>query len=181
MSVVGKKSSSIFVQNLKYDVTEEQLKKHFQDCGVVQYSEICKREDGKPKGYGYVTFSTLEAAEKALRKHETTLNGRFIDVRYPYKEEADPSKSRAASLTAPNDSNEKVKSKKSSKRHHRHHHSTSSDSDSESEPPREKKSKKSQKKKDSKKDRKKDYSSSSSEEIVKFKHKRHDESSSSSS
>ena len=85
MSVVGKKSSSIFVQNLKYDVTEEQLKKHFQDCGVVQYSEICKREDGKPKGYGYVTFSTLEAAEKALRKHETTLMAVLLMFVIPIK------------------------------------------------------------------------------------------------
>ena len=119
-------NSSIFIGGLTYDTTEEQLKKVFNDCGMIQYVEIVKNDEGNSKGYGYITFSTLEAAEKAIKiKNETILNGKFIKVQYPqrFEQQEKPTKI---------ESKQKRSKRKSKHRHHRHHRSKYSSSDSSS-------------------------------------------------
>ncbi|KAH0542042.1 hypothetical protein FGG08_003506 [Glutinoglossum americanum] len=65
----GKPSSKkIFVGNLSFDTTEEDLREHFGRCGEVKTVFVATFEDsGKCKGFALVEFEDLEAAEAAVR------------------------------------------------------------------------------------------------------------------
>ncbi|KAI9860438.1 MAG: hypothetical protein M1813_006096 [Trichoglossum hirsutum] len=69
MAKSGKPSSKkIFVGNLSFDTTEEDLREHFGRCGEVNSVFVATFEDsGKCKGFALVEFEDLEAAEAALR------------------------------------------------------------------------------------------------------------------
>jgi RNA recognition motif-containing protein len=61
-------SKRIFVGNLAFETTKEDLQEHFGQCGEVENIHMATFEDsGKCKGYGWVTFASLEAAETAVK------------------------------------------------------------------------------------------------------------------
>ncbi|KAL8956590.1 MAG: hypothetical protein Q9183_006272 [Haloplaca sp. 2 TL-2023] len=61
-------SKRIFVGNLGFDTDKEDLEEHFARCGEVSDVHVATFEDsGKCKGYGWVTFADVEAAEAAVR------------------------------------------------------------------------------------------------------------------
>ncbi|KIW07547.1 uncharacterized protein PV09_01506 [Verruconis gallopava] len=61
-------SKRVFVGNLAFEITKEDLEQHFAQCGPVENVHMATFEDsGKCKGYAWVTFATLEAAEAAVR------------------------------------------------------------------------------------------------------------------
>ena len=61
-------SKRVFVGNLAFDTTREELQEHFSKCGEVADCFITTFEDsGKCKGYGWVTFEHLESAVNAVR------------------------------------------------------------------------------------------------------------------
>ncbi|KAF2264944.1 hypothetical protein CC78DRAFT_426092, partial [Lojkania enalia] len=58
----------IFVGNLSFDVTKDDLLTHFGQCGEVAGIHMATFEDsGKCKGYGWVTFGDIEAASSAVK------------------------------------------------------------------------------------------------------------------
>lgn len=60
-------SKRIFVGNLSFDATKEALEEHFAPCGTVVNIHLATFEDsGKCKGYGWVEFETVEAAQHAV-------------------------------------------------------------------------------------------------------------------
>lgn len=68
--IVGGKEPSkrIFIGNLRFDANEENIKEHFEQCGEIDEIMIATFEDsGKCKGYGWITFHELKAAEAAVR------------------------------------------------------------------------------------------------------------------
>ena len=61
-------SRRIFVGNLGFDTTKEILQDHFARCGDILDIHIATFEDtGKCKGYAWLEFAELEAAEAAIR------------------------------------------------------------------------------------------------------------------
>lgn len=72
----------IYVGNLSYEVTEEDLKKVFEQSGKVEsVSIINDKFTGRSKGFGFVEMSSGvegEAAIKSLNGKE--LNGRALNV-----------------------------------------------------------------------------------------------------
>ncbi|KAB8076728.1 hypothetical protein BDV29DRAFT_169661 [Aspergillus leporis] len=61
-------SKRIFVGNLGFDATKEVIEEHFGKCGSVAHVHLATFQDsGKCKGYGWVTFDDLAAAEAAVR------------------------------------------------------------------------------------------------------------------
>ncbi|KAI9743907.1 MAG: hypothetical protein M1818_002641 [Claussenomyces sp. TS43310] len=61
-------SKRVFVGNLRFDATEDSVREHFERCGPVEHIMLATFEDsGKCKGYGWITFEELEAAEAAVR------------------------------------------------------------------------------------------------------------------
>jgi len=60
----------VFVGNIPYETTEEQLIEIFQEVGpVVSFRLVFDRETGKPKGYGFCEFRDQETALSAIRNY----------------------------------------------------------------------------------------------------------------
>ena len=61
-------SKRVFVGNLAFDVTREDLERHYGQCGQVVDVHVATFEDsGKCKGFAWVTFDSVEAGEAAAR------------------------------------------------------------------------------------------------------------------
>ena len=72
---MGKK---LFVGNLSWNVRDEELKAAFSEVGTVEEAVvIIDRMKNRSKGFGFVTFSTEDEAQKAM----TEMNGKEIDGR----------------------------------------------------------------------------------------------------
>ncbi|KAF2812040.1 uncharacterized protein BDZ99DRAFT_507497 [Mytilinidion resinicola] len=60
-------NNRIFVGNLSFDVTKEELTQHYAQCGEVTDVFMATFEDsGKCKGFAWVTFEDLDAAKAAV-------------------------------------------------------------------------------------------------------------------
>ena len=71
-------SSKLFVGNLSFNTTENALQDAFAAHGtVVEANLMMDRVSGRPRGFGFVTMSTPEEAEKAI----AALNGAQLDGR----------------------------------------------------------------------------------------------------
>lgn len=64
-----KMKKKIFVGNLSWKVTEEQLRPLFEAYGVVVSAKvIVDQYTGKSKGFGFVEMESDDAADKAIRE-----------------------------------------------------------------------------------------------------------------
>ncbi|KAG0097796.1 Cleavage stimulation factor subunit 2 [Podila epicladia] len=71
-------SKIVFVGNIPYEQTEEQLIEIFSEVGpVVSFRLLFERETGKPRGYGFCEYQDERTAASAVRN----LNGREIGNR----------------------------------------------------------------------------------------------------
>src|SRR5579859_1841736 len=71
-------STKLFVGNLSFDLTENDLQDAFAAHGtVVEANLMMDRATGRPRGFGFVTMSTPEEAEKAIN----ALNGKELGGR----------------------------------------------------------------------------------------------------
>jgi RNA recognition motif-containing protein len=58
---------SIYVGNLSYDVTQDDLSDVFKDYGTVKRVQLpTDRETGRPRGFGFVEMATDEEEQKAI-------------------------------------------------------------------------------------------------------------------
>lgn len=72
---MGKK---LFVGNLSWNVRDEELKTAFSEVGTVEEAVvIIDRMKNRSKGFGFVTMSSEEEAQKAVAE----LNGKEVDGR----------------------------------------------------------------------------------------------------
>ncbi|KAK0424524.1 hypothetical protein QR680_008711 [Steinernema hermaphroditum] len=71
-------SKSVYVGNVEYKSTENDLRAHFGDCGAIERVSIITDHFRRPKGYAYVQFSSKEERQKAIALSGTELNGRVI-------------------------------------------------------------------------------------------------------
>ena len=71
-------STKLFVGNLDFKITENELQDAFAAHGTVMEANIVTdRETGRPRGFGFVTMSTPEEAQKAI----DALNGKELGGR----------------------------------------------------------------------------------------------------
>ncbi|KAH0747283.1 hypothetical protein KY285_008940 [Solanum tuberosum] len=73
-------SRSIFVGNVDYACTPEEVQQHFQACGTVNRVTILTDKFGQPKGFAYVEFIEQEAIQESLQLNESELHGRQLKV-----------------------------------------------------------------------------------------------------
>ncbi len=73
---------NIYVGNLAYSVTEDELRQAFAQFGeVTRANVITDKYSGQSKGFGFVEMSDKAAAEEAISAlNGTDLNGRSIRV-----------------------------------------------------------------------------------------------------
>ncbi len=66
---------NIYVGNLPFSATDEELRAIFEEFGVVQSAKvIIDRETGRSRGFGFV-----EMSENIARKAITAVNGKEMD------------------------------------------------------------------------------------------------------
>lgn len=73
---------NIYVGNLSFDTTEEQLRKAFEGFGEVSsVNIITDKYSGESRGFGFVEMSNQEAATAAISGlNGQELNGRTLNV-----------------------------------------------------------------------------------------------------
>lgn len=75
-------NAQIYVGNLSYRVHERDLRQCFEKYGTIAHLKVVKdRDTGRSKGFGFVTFETIDEAKKALVVHGEPLFGRNLVVR----------------------------------------------------------------------------------------------------
>ncbi|PYM37020.1 MAG: RNA-binding protein [Candidatus Rokuibacteriota bacterium] len=79
--------AKLFVGNLSFQATEEDLRELFAQSGTVESVRIVTDQfTGRPRGFGFVEMSTKEEATKAIEM----LNGRLFRDRNLVVDEARP-------------------------------------------------------------------------------------------
>ncbi|KAK8455116.1 hypothetical protein SEVIR_4G089300v4 [Setaria viridis] len=71
---------SVFVGNVDYACTPEEVQQHFNSCGTVNRVTILTDKFGQPKGFAYVEFVEVEAVQEAVKLNESELHGRQLKV-----------------------------------------------------------------------------------------------------
>lgn len=74
----------IFVGNLAFNTTEEQLYQAFSELGrIIKVRMVTDQETGKPRGFSFIEFEDPQAALSAIRNmNEYEINGRKIRVNF---------------------------------------------------------------------------------------------------
>ncbi len=85
-------STKLFVGNLSFNTTENALQDAFAAHGtVVEANLMVDRMSGRPRGFGFVTMSTPEEAQKAIEAmHNAQLDGRTLTVNIARPKEERP-------------------------------------------------------------------------------------------
>src|SRR2546428_5293995 len=86
-------AAKLFVGNLSFQATEEDLRELFAQAGTVETVRIITDQfTGRPRGFGFVEMSTKEEAAKAVEM----LNGRLFRDRNLVVDEARPQPQRGS-------------------------------------------------------------------------------------
>ncbi|KAI9330471.1 hypothetical protein DFJ73DRAFT_648275, partial [Zopfochytrium polystomum] len=74
-------ATTIFIGNLPWSADEDSIAAEFADCGEVTSVRLpVDRNTQKKKGFGYVTFTTEEAAQAAVELGTKTIDGRDVRI-----------------------------------------------------------------------------------------------------
>jgi RNA recognition motif-containing protein len=85
-------NTRLFVGNLAWAVTEQDLEQLFAEHGPVsEVALMLDRESGRSRGFGFVTMGSPEAAQTAIE----AMNGKDIEGRQLTVNEARPREERA--------------------------------------------------------------------------------------
>ena len=72
---------SVYIGNVDYSATPEELQQHFQACGTInRITILCDRWTGQPKGYAYVEFAEPAHVANAMALNESLFHNRLIKV-----------------------------------------------------------------------------------------------------
>ncbi|MCR5184357.1 MAG: RNA-binding protein [Opitutales bacterium] len=86
--------NKLFVGNLSWETTGDDLKNYFSQFGTVESAEVMfDKFNGRSRGFGFVVMSsTEEAAEAVKRTHNVDFMGRalVVNVARPKTEEPSP-------------------------------------------------------------------------------------------
>jgi cold-inducible RNA-binding protein len=85
-------NTKLFVGNLSFDITENDLQDAFAAHGTVSETNLMMdRTTGRPRGFAFVTMATAEEAKKAI----DALNGAMLGGRNLTVNEARPREERS--------------------------------------------------------------------------------------
>jgi RNA recognition motif-containing protein len=73
---------NIFVGNLNYAATEDELRQMFEQFGTVErVSLIADRDTGRPRGFGFVEMPNDEEGDRAIEElNGVELGGRALNI-----------------------------------------------------------------------------------------------------
>jgi polyadenylate-binding protein 2 len=71
---------SVFVGNVHFKATDEELRELFNECGDIERITIAMDKTGYSKGYAFIEFKDQKDAEKALSLEGALIHNRKIKV-----------------------------------------------------------------------------------------------------
>lgn len=72
---------SVYVGNVDYGATADELEQHFNGCGPInRVTILCNKFDGHPKGFAYIEFADKDSVQTAMALDESLFRGRQIKV-----------------------------------------------------------------------------------------------------
>merc|ERR1719410_1174111 len=78
---VKRDGHSIYVGQVDYSSTPEELLAHFEPCGTVErVTIVCDKITGKPKGYAYLEFQDEASVNNALKLDGSSFKERNLKV-----------------------------------------------------------------------------------------------------
>jgi len=88
---------NIYVGNLSWGVTDEELEQVFGEFGAVESANVIKdRETGRSKGFGFIEMENDDEAEKAIEDlNGKSLGGRDLKVNQARPKEDKPRQTRS--------------------------------------------------------------------------------------
>jgi cold-inducible RNA-binding protein len=85
-------TKKLYVGNMSYDTTQEQIRALFTQAGeVTEINLITDRDTGRPKGFGFVEMATEEGSKEAIKR----FNGHSMADRALTVNEARPREERS--------------------------------------------------------------------------------------
>ena len=86
-------ANQVFVRNLPYDVSDEDLTALFEEVGPLKNVSIAKEANGKSRGFGFVKFALEDDAKAALTKLQGhDIKGRKLKLELGIKKDNDSKK-----------------------------------------------------------------------------------------
>ncbi len=80
--------NKIYIGNLTYNATEDDLRSAFEGFGQINGIKIpFDREHNRPRGFAFVEFASPEHAQAALEMHGKELLGRELKVNMAKEQE----------------------------------------------------------------------------------------------
>lgn len=84
-------SMKLYVGNLSFKTSDEELKELFSQMGTVDSVRIIEDVNGRSRGFGFVEMSTREDGQKAIEQlNGKELNGRTLNVNEARQREERP-------------------------------------------------------------------------------------------
>ncbi len=85
-------SMNLYVGNLSFDMTDEDLQQVFEEYGTVnKVNIIMDRDSGRSKGFGFVEMESSESGEKAVQELDgQEVKGRNLKVNQARPREESP-------------------------------------------------------------------------------------------
>lgn len=85
--------NKIYVGNIPFTVTEDELRTAFSAYGPVEDIKlVIDRQTGRSRGFCFITFEKQFDAEASLQLNDTEMNGRKISVSMAKEREKRPTK-----------------------------------------------------------------------------------------
>jgi len=85
-------STKLYVGNLSFNTSSQDLETMFAEAGTVQSANVVEdRDTGRSRGFGFVEMSSKEEAQTAI----STLDGKEVDGRSLKVNEAKPRENRS--------------------------------------------------------------------------------------
>ena len=83
-------SMKLYVGNLAFETSGENLRQHFEQAGTVETATVVEdRETGRSRGFGFVEMSSTEEGNAAINQFNgNDLNGRNLTVNVAKPREA---------------------------------------------------------------------------------------------
>jgi len=78
---INRDGLSIYVGQVEYTATPEELCAHFEPCGTVErVTIVCDKFSGRPKGYAYLEFQSEDGVANAVKLDGSSFKGRNLKV-----------------------------------------------------------------------------------------------------
>ncbi|XP_066391074.1 heterogeneous nuclear ribonucleoprotein 1-like isoform X1 [Miscanthus floridulus] len=85
------RTRKIFVGGLASNVTEVEFRRYFEQFGVITDVVVMyDHNTQRPRGFGFITYDSEDAVDKALHKNFHELNGKMVEVKRAVPKEQSP-------------------------------------------------------------------------------------------